>query len=85
MPQWDRMSQNVSNSRDKRTVSARNGPFQHADGSVVELADALDWPMTRVNSLGKLAHDDNGSVQTATSMITVKGNKTSCEKPRSLV
>lgn len=62
-------------------VNARNGPFQHAGGNIVMLTDALEWPMARVDSLGKVAHGGNGSVQLATSMMTVRSDKILCEKP----
>jgi len=85
MLRWEMMSPNVSNSRNKRTNSASNCPSKQADGSVVELADALDWPITRVNSLGKFASGDNDSVRRTSSTVAAKSIRASSEKPRSLV
>lgn len=84
-PQWDMMIPDSSNNKTKRTVSAGTGPTKHVNGSAVELADALEWPITQVDSLDNIAKEDKDSVRTVASTIPAKSNKAFCEEPRSLV
>jgi hypothetical protein len=85
MPQWDMISPGPPNSKNNEVASAGTGPAKQPNGSVVELADALEWSTTRVISLGNLDKEDDHSVRTAASTIAAKSHKASCEKPRSLV
>ena len=83
-PKWHTMSPNHPTAKKPRTKSAGEDS-KNPSGSVVELADALDWPLAHELNSRVIVEEENGSIRTAASTMASNSNQAPCEKPRSLV